>query len=194
MRIRSVVAPSLLVILFAVVLVQLPLGIAARADQYDFFDPIVDIRSLLLSRFVEQPDDQAMQQAMIEGMIRTLGDPHTAYVPPRNVAEFEKGLRGTYVGIGAEVSLTDEGHLGIVSPMDGSPALDAGVMAGDVVLEIEDKSTLDLSLNDCIDELLGEPGTPVTIRVRHLDGTEEDLQITRGQIVTRTVRGVRRQG
>jgi carboxyl-terminal processing protease len=193
-RIKQAVAPALLVVLFGALLVHLPLAIAARADQYDFFDPIVDVRDLLVRRFVEVPDQRSMQEAMIDGMIGTLDDPHTVWVAPREEREFEKGLRGTYVGIGAEVNLTEEGHLQIVSPMDGSPALEAGVMAGDVVVAIEGTSTLDLTLNDCIDKLLGEPGTPVTIRVRHLDGEEEDLEITRRRIVTVTVRGLLRLG
>ncbi len=67
-------------------------------------------------------------------------------------------------------------------------------MAGDIVLAIEGKTTYDRPVDDCIDQLLGEPGTPVNIRVRHLDGTEQDLSIVRRQIVTRTVKGVRRAG
>ena len=74
-----------------------------------------------------------MQQAMIKSMIGTLDDPYTVYVPPSNEAEFDKELRGTYVGIGAEVSVLED-FLTIVSPLDDSPALEAGVRAGDIVL------------------------------------------------------------
>ncbi|MHC4211668.1 MAG: S41 family peptidase, partial [Planctomycetota bacterium] len=122
-----------------------------------------------------------------------LDDPYTVYVHPAAEVEFNKALRGTYVGIGAEVDIV-EGYLTIVSPLEDSPALESGVKAGDIVLEIEGAPTTDRSIDDCIERLLGEPGTPVTLRVRHLDGTDEALTIERRKIVTPTVKGVQRDG
>jgi carboxyl-terminal processing protease len=192
---KRIVAPALLVILGGALLVQLPIAIAQRTSQYDLFDPIIDVHHLLESRFVDSArlKDEEMRLAMIDAMITTLDDPHTVYVPPQEEADFDKVLRGTYVGIGCEVEIVNH-YLTIVSPMDGSPALEAGVLAGDIVLEIEGQSTLDLDVTQCINRLMGEPGTPVSIKVRHLDGTEEDLSIVRRQIVTRTVKGLRRDG
>ena len=190
---KPIIGRALLIVLFGALLVQLPIAIAARATDYEWFDPIVDVRALLLAHYVETPDESAMQQAMIHAMIDTLEDPYTAFVPPSEEAEFNKDLRGTYVGIGAEVDIVDD-YLTIVSPMDGSPALEAGVLAGDVVLEIEGKSTYKLTIDECINTLMGEAGTPVRVKVRHLDGSEQELQITRRQIVTHTVRGIRRDG
>ena len=160
---------------------------------YEWFDPIIVVRRFLLDGFHEVPDEEAIQRAMIDAMIKTLDDPYTVYVPPADEAEFNKALLGTYVGIGAEVNVEGD-YLTIVSPLDDSPALDAGIMAGDIVLAIEGKTTFDRPVDECINQLLGEPGTPVNIRVRHLDGTEKDLSIVRRQIVTRTVKGVRRSG
>ena len=193
MRIKKTIGPLLLIMLFGALLVQLPLAIADRSSAYEWFDPIVDVRHLLVERFVDQPDDTAMQKAMIQAMIRTLDDPYTVYVPPEREREFNKELRGTYVGIGAQVDQID-GFLTIVTPMDDSPALEAGVQAGDIVLEIDGVSTFEREVNDSIKRLSGKPGTPVDIRVRHLDGIEQDITIVRRQIVARTVKGVRREG
>ena len=193
MRIKKTIGPLLLIMLFGALLVQLPLAIADRSSAYEWFDPIVDVRHLLVERFVDQPDDTAMQKAMIQAMIRTLDDPYTVYVPPERERDFNKELRGTYVGIGAQVDQVD-GFLTIVTPMDDSPALEAGVQAGDIVLEIDGVSTFEREINDSIDLLLGEEGTPVDIRVRHLDGIEQDITIVRRQIVARTVKGVHREG
>ena len=192
-RIKKTIGPLLLIMLFGALLVQLPLAIADRSSAYEWFDPIVDVRHLLVERFVDQPDDTAMQKAMIQAMIRTLDDPYTMYVPPERERDFNKELRGTYVGIGAEVNQID-GFLTIVTPMDDSPALEAGVQAGDVVLEIDGVSTFEREVNDSISLLLGEAGTTVDIRVRHLDGIEQDITIVRRQIIARTVKGVRREG
>ena len=193
MRIKKTIGPLLLIMLFGALLVQLPLAIADRSSAYEWFDPIVDVRHLLVERFVDQPDATAMQKAMIQAMIRTLDDPYTVYVPPERERDFNKELRGTYVGIGAQVDQVD-GFLTIVTPMDDSPALEAGVQAGDIVLEIDGVSTFEREINDSINLLLGEEGTPVDIRVRHLDGIEQDITIVRRQIVARTVKGVRREG
>jgi carboxyl-terminal processing protease len=191
-RTRRNVTPWLVVVLMILVGVQL--AIAARSgDQYEWIDPIIDVRNLVVRNFVEEPDQEAMQRAMITAMVDALEDPYTMYVPPADEADFNKALLGTYVGIGAEVTEVD-GYLTIVTPLEDSPALAAGVMAGDTVLEIEGVSTLDLTANECVDRLLGEPNTPVTIRVRHPDGVEQEITIVRQRIVTRSVKGFQRVG
>ena len=193
MRMKRILAPTLLVALAAVLLVQLPLAIAERSSAYELFDPIIDIRRILIDRYVDEVEEDDMQRAMIDSMISVLDDPYTEYVPPEKEDEFNKVLRGTYAGIGAEVNVKD-GYLTIVTPMDDSPALHAGVLAGDLVLEIKGVSTYEKPINECIELLMGEPGTDVVLRVRHLDGVEEDLTVTRQAIVTRTVRGLYRMG
>jgi len=192
-RIKRVVVPTLLTVLTAALLVQLPMAIAERTNGYEFFDPLLDIRQILINDYVQKPDAKKMQQSAIDGMVNSLDDPYTTYVPPSDKTEFEKQLRGTYVGIGAEVNKQD-GYLTIVTPMADSPALHAGIRSGDKVLEIEGESTLDLSIQECIDNLLGEPGTDVHIKVRHENGVEEDITITRQRIVTPTIKGLRRAG
>jgi carboxyl-terminal processing protease len=195
-RVKRIVAPALVVLLSGALLIQLPIAIADRSAVYEWFNPIIDVRDTLVRRYVTPPDAEAerkMQQAIIEGMVGSFNDPHTVFIPPAQRSDFEKDLRGTYVGIGAEVAIED-GYLKIVTPMEGSPALEAGILAGDLVLEIEGESTFNRPVTESISRLLGEAGTPVTIRVRHIDGTEQELTITRRQIITQTVRGLRRIG
>lgn len=195
MRIKKVVAPVLAVCLAAGLLIQLPLAIAERASDYDFLDTVIDVRHILTNWFVDEDkiDDEKMRLAMIDAMIQSLEDPYTTFIPPSDLAEFNKELRGSYVGIGCEVNIIND-YLTIISPMDGSPALEAGVLAGDIVLEIEGESTLKMPVEECIKRLMGEPGTQVTIKVRHLDGVEQSISITRRHITTRTVKGIHREG
>jgi len=190
---KRIIGPSLLFILGATLLIQLPIAIAGRTSAYEWFDPLVDVRRILVDRYVEELDDDDLPTAMINAMLEQLDDPYTQYIPASKTAEFNKQLRGVYAGIGAEVNLAD-GFLIIVTPMDDSPALHAGVMAGDVVLEIEGESTFEQPVSWCVEKLTGEVGTPVTIKVRHLDDVEEDIAIVRRQITTRTVKGLRRRG
>lgn len=193
---KNIVGIGLLIILFGGLFIHLPLALASRAADYDWYEPLIVVRRLLLDHYVESPtvdQQQAMQEAMINGMINTLEDPYTEYVSPQRMSDFDKAVFGTYVGIGAEIDIVDD-YLRIVTPMDDSPALEAGVMAGDIVLEIEGETTYRMPVQECIRRLQGEPGTKVTIRVRHTNGEEELITITRRQIVTRTVKGVYREG
>ena len=192
MRSRQTIGLTLGFCLVLVLLAPLPRSGGAVND-YEWFDPIIVVRRFLLDGFHEQPDEDAMQLAMISAMIETLDDPHTVFVPPAAEADFTKALKGSYIGIGAEVNIADD-YLTIVTPLEDSPALAAGVQAGDIVLAIEGVSTLDVPIGQCIDLLLGEPDTPVVIRVRHTDGVEEDLTVIRKHIQATTVKGVRRIG
>ena len=113
-RITKTFAPALLLVALGALLVQLPLALADRTSGYEWFDPIILVRRYLLDGYVEEPDEEAMQQQMIQAMIESLDDPYTVYVPPAAEAEFNKDLRGTYVGIGAEV-IIQNGLLTIVT-------------------------------------------------------------------------------
>jgi len=193
---KRFVGPVLLIVLIGSLLIQLPLAIANRTTSYAFFDPIVEIIGLLDDQFVTRLDDdtrETMQQRMIDAAVETLDDPYTTYVPAADTDDFNKVVRGEYVGIGAEVNIIND-YLTIVTPMDDSPALEAGLRAGDIVLEIEGEPTYQKSIDECIDQLMGTPNTQVNIRVRHDDDREEDIVITRRPIVTPTIKGIRRNG
>ncbi|MGA0173466.1 MAG: S41 family peptidase [Phycisphaerales bacterium] len=181
------------VLLGAAALMQSTLAFRGTSNDYAWFDPIVEVRGLLRENFVTPVDDEAMRDAAIAAMVESLGDPYTVYVPPASEDDFNKDLRGAYVGIGAEIDIV-EGWLTIVTPLDESPALAAGVRSGDTVISIEGETTFGLSSRECADRLMGEAGTTVNIRVRHADGEEEDLAIVRSPIRTRTVRGFSRNG
>lgn len=180
-------------VLFAILgiaVVGSTLAIAQRTNDYRFFDPLIEVKSLIDRYAAEEPDLDELQLAAIEGMVGALDDPYALYVPPRFNEDFEKELTGEYVGIGAEVNSID-GVFTIVTPMDDSPAFRAGLMADDKVRFIDGQPTEGLSLDECIDLLLGEEGTEVTLTVDR-DGETSEITITRGKIKARAVRGYRR--
>lgn len=161
-------------------------------DQYTFFDPIVDVSTLINALYVEEPDIEALQRGAIEGMLEELNDPYTAFVPRLDTERFSKDLTGEYVGIGAEVIIRD-GWLTISSPLDGSPAWKAGVMADDRVVAIDGQSTEGLTINESIDLLTGQPNTKVVITVER--GIESlDIEIERDHIKVQAVKGFMREG
>ena len=181
--------PLLAILGLAVVGSTIAVATNASRDPYAFFDPIVEVRMMIRDGFVEQPDDQAMLLGAINGMVGSLNDPYTEFVPAEDTAEFAKNLTGQYVGIGAEVGMRD-GWFTILSPLDDSPAWRAGVMAEDRVVEIDGESTQGLSIDACIARLMGQPETTVTITVERRTGQRLEIPIVRQPIRVRPVKGL----
>lgn len=180
-----------LILLLAVAVVGSTVAVVKQND-YAFFDPMIDVKAMLDRLYVTEPDSEALQQAAIRGMIEALDDPHTMYVPPANVEDFSKALSGEYVGIGAEVIIRG-GVLTIVNPMDDSPALAAGLRPDDRVLSVDGVPTAGKPIQDSIDMLKGEPGTPAKLEVQRGD-TMIEVVVVRDHIKTREVLGFHRDG
>lgn len=166
------------------------IGARRQGDDYKFLDPLIEIKQIISKEFVEEPKFDKMQEGAIKGMVEALDDPYTVYVPPAGKAEFNKELLGEYVGIGASVNIID-GWLTIVSPLEDSPAFRAGLMAEDRVVEINGTSTHNLTVDKCVEMLLGEPGTKVKLLVER-KGTKTPFEIERAPIKTRSVKGYHR--
>jgi carboxyl-terminal processing protease len=165
---------------------------APNESPFAWFDPIIETQRLIQDRFVTRPDMPALQMDVLTAMIEGLGDPYTVFVPTARLDDFNKTLRGEYVGIGASVR-TEEGWMTIASPLEDSPAIHAGLMPGDRVVAIDGITTEGEALQDSIDRLTGEPGTVVLVTIGRGD-REFDVTITRRHITQRTVEGFARIG
>lgn len=159
-------------------------------DDYKFFDEIIEVKHIISSRYVESPDEKVLRQGAIQGMVEALNDPYTVYVPSSDKEVFNKDLTGEYAGIGAQVNM-QEGWLTIVSPLEDSPAFRAGLMADDRIVSVGGVSTQDKDINDCVDMLMGQPGTPVQLVVER-KGRKFDVEVVRDRIKTRSVKGFHR--
>lgn len=184
--------PILLVLLATLAVVQLSLALASSTPSYEFYDPLIDVHRLLVDQHIEEPDEKAMQEAAINAMVESLDDPYSIFIPTRDIDTFTKDLEGDYAGIGAEVRIT-EGELMIVTPMDDSPALHAGILAGDVIEMIEGIAATDASINELVGRLTGPVGSEVDLHVRHANGEKADITVTRGHIISPTVSGLVRR-
>jgi len=174
----------------------------ARHSVLDQLNLLVNVRHELDTFYVEETEDGQLVDAAVRGMVHSLDDPYTEYYSKEELADFDKEVHGEFSGIGAEINV-ESGKLQITSPLEDSPAWEAGVLAGDIVLEIDGTEvekifvghqTRAARINAAIDHLTGQPGTKVTLRVRHKTGEEENITITRKKIVVPTVKGVRRLG
>ena len=170
--------PRLLAILLivgigAVLVARLPGAISARLADAELVDPVVDISHLVDRYYYRDYDREQLRLGAIRGMLNTLQDPYTEYIPPARQEEFDKIVRGEFVGIGAQIQMNDDGWLEIISPLDDSPALMAGLQAGDLVVAVDGSSTWQRDVQLIIGQLTGTPGSEVRVTVQRRPGDAE---------------------
>lgn len=160
----------------------------ARDDDYAFVRTLVDLQRQISGNYVKPVDPEKLRAAAINGMLEEL-DPFTVYVPASKQEDFDRLLEGTFKGVGVQLNQLDNGDIEVVTPVDGSPAFKAGVMAGDVILKVNDQSVAGLRMSEAIKQIAGPLGSEVKLTVRRATGETLDLSMTREEIVIPTVRG-----
>ena len=154
------------------------------------FTPFWEAWNIVHEQFVDQPiDDHALMQGAIRGMMDALGDKQTFYMEPQVYQTETSSLQGQYEGIGAYVD-TDGEFLTIVSPIEGSPAEQAGLKPGDKVIAIDGQDMKGVAPEQARLKVLGPEGSKVTLTVTR-DGEAQPLKfvITRAQIVLHSAEG-----
>jgi len=109
---------------------------------------------------------QEMVNGAIEGMVSSLNDPFSMYLPPTANTAFQQQISGQFAGIGAELGMQN-GAVIVIAPLDGSPAEKAGIKAGDTILKVDKHIVSGVDLNVIVSEVKGPKGTPVTLTVLH---------------------------
>lgn len=127
-------------------------------------------------------DGRTLTEGALKGMVDALNDPHSAYLTPAQYLLTESDLGGKFEGIGAYVG-TNNGVISIIAPVPGSPADIAGIKVGDLIVEIDGKSTSGMNVNDAVLLIRGPQGTSVKLTVLHKDATETvTIEIVRAEI------------
>jgi len=125
-------------------------------------------------------DKEKMVHGTIQGLVDSLGDPYSDFLDPKETEKFEEGLNGIYEGIGAEIGIRNDNLL-IISPFKGSPAQKAGILPRDRILEINKKSTEEMTLLDAVSKIRGKEGTQVNLKIKR-EKKILNVKITRSTI------------
>ena len=146
-----------------------------------------EIFERIRSSYVEEVDDTTLLEYAIDGMLSSL-DPHSAYLQPEDFSDLQENTSGKFGGLGIEVGQQD-GLILVVTPIDESPAQQAGIKAGDLIVSLDGEAVMGMSLNDAVEKMRGEPGTDITLEIRRKN--EKELltyTLTRAEIKVASVR------
>jgi carboxyl-terminal processing protease len=154
---------------------------------YEQLDLFGDIFERIRAQYVEEVDESDLIEAAINGMLTSL-DPHSSYLAPKDAADMREQTRGEFGGLGIEVT-QEEGWIKVVTPMDGTPAYDAGIESGDFITQVNGESLLGLTLTESVEMMKGPVGSEIIITVVR-EGTDEpfDVSIIRDTIKLTAVR------
>jgi len=158
-----------------------------KASVYEQLDLFGDIFERIRSQYVEDVDEEDLIEAAINGMLTSL-DPHSSYLSPDDAAAMRVQTRGEFGGLGIEVT-QEEGFVKVVSPIDGTPADDAGIEAGDFITHVDGESVLGLGLDSAVEMMRGPVGSEIVITVvRENEPEPFDVSIIRDTIKLTAVR------
>lgn len=153
------------------------------------FSVFWDVWGRLFRAYIDRAtmDPQKMVWGAITGMVSSLGDPYTTYLPPKENKDFKDELGGSFEGIGAELGLKDN-HIIVIAPLKGNPAEKAGIRAGDYILKVDGTDTVNWTVAQAVDKIRGPVGTTVKLSILHDKETEPvDISIVRSTIVVPSV-------
>ena len=153
------------------------------------FTPFWTVWEKLLAGYYDKSklDQQKMLNGAISGMVSSLGDPFTLYLPPVQNNDFKEGLAGQFSGIGAELGTKDKAII-VISPLDGSPAQKSGIKAGDAIVTVDGQSTVGWNISQAVEKIRGPKGTQVALGIIRKDNSKKiDIKITRDVINVKSV-------
>jgi carboxyl-terminal processing protease len=145
-----------------------------------------EVYNRVKNQYVEELTDKELVEKALNGMLQAL-DPHSSYMNEEVFKEMQEDTSGTFGGLGIEIT-TDKGFIKIISPIDDTPAFEAGIQAGDYITHLNGESVVDMNLKEAIDIMRGEVGTSITITI--IRGSEEpfDVELIRDTIKMASVK------
>ena len=155
-------------------------------ETYEYLDLFGQIFDRVKSKYVDEVTDEELIEKAIDGMLTGL-DPHSGYMDEDVWKEMQMDTRGKFGGLGIEITM-EEGYVKVISPIEDTPAYEAGILAGDFIIQIDDTSVFGLTLSEAVDLMRGDKGEPITITISR-DGKEPfEVDIIRDIIKIQSVK------
>src|ERR1700760_4946584 len=160
---------------------------AATSDTYRQLNLFGDVFERVRTDYVEKPDDSKLVESAISGMLTGL-DPHSSYMDAKSFRDMQVQTRGEFGGLGIEVTMED-GLIKVVSPIDDTPASKAGIMANDIITQLDDEAVQGLTLNQAVEKMRGPVNTKIKLTIMRKGADKRiDVTIVRDVIRVKSVR------
>src|SRR5204863_5692838 len=160
---------------------------ASASDTYRQLNLFGDVFERVRGDYVEKPDDGKLVESAISGMLAGL-DPHSSYMDAKSFRDMTVQTRGEFGGLGIEVTMED-GLVKVISPIDDTPASKAGILANDLIVNLDDEPVQGLTLNQAVEKMRGPVNTKIKLRiVRKGQDKPIDVTLTRENIRVKSVR------
>src|SRR3954464_5865480 len=165
----------------------LPRAVAASSEMYRRLGLFGDVFEKVRTDYVERPDEAKLIEGAINGMLTSL-DPHSSYMSPKEFREMQTETHGEFGGLGIEVTM-EEGFIKVVAPIDETPAARAGILANDLITQINGEPVQGQTLNQAVDKMRGPVNSPVKLTIQRKEKKEPlEVELTRETVRIRPVR------
>ena len=134
------------------------------SESYEELKIFAEVLTQVRTHYVETLETQDLVHGAVRGMLKTL-DPHSSYMTPDMYREMQVETRGEFGGLGIQIGIKDH-RITVIAPIEGTPAYEAGIKAGDVIATVDDEPMADLTLMEAVQRMRGPKGTQVTITVQ----------------------------
>ena len=148
---------------------------AGKQETYRLLTLFADVFERIRTDYVEAPSDREMIENAINGMLTGL-DPHSSYMNVKAFRDMQVQTRGEFGGLGIEVT-QENGYIRVISPIDDTPAMRAGVKAGDLIVALDGKTVQGLSLNEAVDKMRGVPNSKITLTIKR-SGVDAPVELS----------------
>lgn len=184
---RLIAVAFILITALTVVFVSRWADVSAEAESYEGLKAFTEVISVIKRNYVEPIDTKDLIYGAIRGMLSSL-DPHSAFLTPDEYKEMQVETKGEFGGLGIQVGIKNS-VLTVISPIEDTPAWDAGIKAGDRIVKINGEFTKNLSLQEAVKKMRGTEGTSVTITIAREDWEEmKDITLIRAIIKVKSVK------
>ena len=162
------------------------LNAASEEEKYKYLDLFGQVFDRVRSSYVEEVSDQELIEKAIDGMLSGL-DPHSGYMNEEVWKEMQMDTKGKFGGLGIEITM-EEGFVKVISPIEDTPAYEAGILAGDYIIQIDDTPVFGLTLNEAVELMRGEKGESIIVTISRENTDPFELVIVRDFIKVRSVK------
>ncbi len=186
MKLRSWLVAGTVAVAFVSLSAAVGQSSSDNNNTYQQLNLFGDVFEKIRSDYVEPVSDEKLVEAAINGMLTSL-DPHSSYLDAKEWGDMQVQTKGEFGGLGIEVTM-ENGVIKVVSPIDGTPAAKAGIQPGDLIVQIDNKPIMGLTLSEAVDKMRGPVDSKIVLTVRRGKQPPFDLTLTRAIIKIQSVR------